>query len=122
MKQLTVILFAAAALLQTTSCKKTDSGKVYRGRIINSICASTTVQFIDGTELGQNNWVDAFNTDKPKYNHVFKVANPCNAGLGTHHATDTIEFVLTTPTSQECMQCMALGCTPEVAMHIKVVK
>ncbi len=117
----TICLLLALPFFAALSCKKPTApvaGRLYSGRIINSICGQTTIQFTDGATFGQNGWVDGTTT----YNHVFKVANPCNWNTGNGPLTDIIKFYFTAPSAQNCMLCMAAGHTPDTAYNIQYVR
>ena len=114
-----IILFPVlAVLIIATSCRKpttTTTGPSHTGRIINSICGQITVQFTDGSSLGQNGWVDKGTT----YNHVFAIADPCNWNESGIIPGDTIRFTIVPPKVQNCVLCMAIGHIPDTAYSIE---
>jgi hypothetical protein len=122
MKQLTLIF--SLLLFAGASCKKMPTSHfgntVYSGKIVNSICGSITVQCTSDETLGQMNWTDASDPDRKVYNNVFKVANPCT--WGKNSASKNIQFKMVAPSTQNCVQCMALGATPDVAYSIQVIE
>ncbi len=105
-----------------SSCQRATtsgySGVVHRGHIVNSICGSITVQFTDGSNLGQSGWVDQNKT----YSNVFRVANACDWNPDGLVSTGNVSFIMVSPTTQNCAQCMALGHTPEMAYSIRLVR
>lgn len=117
-----IFLFPVLSLFFSISCTKKSAppaiGHVYTGRIINSICGQTTVQFIDGSSFGQGGWVEGPFT----YNNVFKIANPCNWNPENSKVTDTIRFYFVETSVQNCTLCLALGHTPDTAYNIRYVK
>lgn len=122
------LLFALLLLSAFTSCEKSNCGKsdkgdntVYRGRIINSICASTTVQVFDAPTLGEMGWKGADFGGTTIYNNVFAVSNHCTAGVSGLAAGDTFSFRFVPATPQDCITCLALGNTPSVAYNIQLV-
>jgi hypothetical protein len=121
-----LLALATTFIFALSSCYRCDKEDktVYRGRIINSICGYTTIQFIDPIPAGrgENNWVDSSDGVKTVYNGVIKVGNPCNAGLDQAKPGDTISFRIVTITRQECAQCLAIGPTPTTTLPISVVR
>jgi len=82
------------------------------------MCAFTTIQFTDGTNLGKRNWEN----NGVFYDHVFKLENPCTFNPDGIRYSDTFRFVMVAATPQQCAQCMAFGNTPDIAYSIQIVK
>ena len=107
--------------LSAASCnKKTGgSGATYKGVIIKNLCCQAVVQTLGPNYLGQNNWPDSNTADLHIYNHVFKVANPCQ--FGNHQAGDTITFKVIAQQPQNCACCMLYVATPTTSYPIEVL-
>lgn len=111
-----------ASLIFVTSCVKKSATPppdtvIRTGKVINSICGNTTIQFTDGSPYGQMGWQPE--GDSIVYNHVFRVANPCNVGDLIVNSTVRFRFVPASP--QNCVQCMAWGPTPNTAYNIQIL-
>lgn len=120
MLKTTFILSAAALLLFTGSCRKTATGPIYTGKIIQGICGQITVQFTDGTPLGQNGWINESDDKKTKYDRVFRIANPCD--IGNNPDSGSFRFHIVPLRPQNCAQCLAYVATPDTAYAIEIVR
>ncbi|MCW3123613.1 MAG: hypothetical protein JWQ38_3105 [Flavipsychrobacter sp.] len=122
MKQLSVLI--ALALLVCSGCSKktspaTSSTGTYKGVIIKNACCLIVIHSIGSNLLGQD-WTDNGSTGNIRYDHAFKVANPCQ--FGNHVEGDTISFNVVKPQAQNCACCMMFTTTPDTAYSIEVVK
>lgn len=125
MKPLLSSLFILS-ILGYGACKKPHYPSVppvysdyHTGKVLNAVCGNITVQFTDGSPLGQNNWYNPTSSYSANYNHVFRVANPCTWS-GDQAGTD-IRFRFVQPQVQTCALCMLYAPTPDTAYNIEVV-
>ncbi len=125
MKIRSTLLFAPALLLLAVGCSKLKEGtlpdtKIHSGKILMGYCGNFTVQFTDGSPLGQVGWAVPYDSAGRVYNNVFRVGNPCS--WGKTKESDIIRFRFTHPVAQQCVQCMAWIATPDTAYDIEVIE
>jgi hypothetical protein len=122
------VLFLAIMIAAVVSgCSKGSSmnkpvvnnGGIYKGVILKGICCQIVVQTIGPDYLGQMNWRDSYDSSGIVYNHVFKVADPCQFGA---NAGDTIKFRFVPTQVQNCACCMLATPVPDSSYSIEVVK
>jgi len=110
-------------VLSIISCHRPDNHyapqPVYKGVVISSICGFITVQFTDGTKMGQADWTNDVNDSV--YHYVFRVSNPCNWKSSTVTSREFM-FRMVPPSVQDCPNCLAAGPVPDTAYYIEVVK
>lgn len=117
-KIIPLALLLAISLLGFACSKHTAHSKVYKGVVVNDVCCNVVIRTIGPSYLGQMGWIDSSNSAHPIYDHVFKVANPCQ--FPTHQIGDTITFTLTDAQVQSCACCMIYVATPEASFPIAV--
>ncbi len=120
-KTLILILLPLMALY-ANSCRKgvQPHPPTHRGVVLYDVCGNIVIQSLGPNYLGQDHWVDENNDTHPVYEHVFRVANPCD--FGEHATGDTIGFNVTGPVPQYCAQCKMYVATPDAAFYIREVK
>lgn len=102
-----------------SGCTKTvTNSPVYTGVVIYNVCGNVVVQSVGPDYIGQDNWVDVNNSERPVYNHIFRVSNPCQ--FGAYNYGDTIRFHITTPQAQRCTQCDLYLVLPDTAYPVHV--
>lgn len=119
-----VLILFSAVFISFVACRKhkhiDPASKVYVGKVLRDVCGNITVQFTDGTPLGQIGWIDEFDTTS-SYNNVFAVANPCT--WGKKRTNEVIKFrILRSGTPQSCVTCLAYAPVPDTAYHILVIE
>ncbi len=125
MKFLSTLCIASALLLLAPGCIKkkhcvaTDN-TIHTGKVLMGYCGQFTVQFTDGSTLGQMGWAVPYDSAGAVYNNVFRVGNPCT--WGKTKESDIIRFQFTKPVAQQCAQCMAWIATPDTTYNIEVIE
>jgi hypothetical protein len=117
------LFFYAVVLLFFASCQKHDypvnGSHLHTGRVIGSMCGNITVQLTDGSPYGQNGWSSPISSNSAKYDHVFRVGNPCNWGGGELNSIVNFRFV--PASAQTCVLCMVFVPTPDTTYYIEVI-
>ncbi len=120
-KRILVFSLLFISILHFCRCTKTEAPAVtYRGIVVYNICGNIVVQSVGPELIGENNWTDSNNPVKPVYNHVFKVANPCDFGMRSQG--DTINFTIVSAKPQQCPQCLLYVATPATSYPIRVAR
>jgi len=102
-------------------CSKDEApALVYKGIVVYNVCGNVVIQASGADKIGEDGWTDTNDPSKPVYDHIFKVANPCE--FGGYSQGDTISFVVSKPKAHQCMQCEIYVATPVTSYPIKVVK
>ncbi|NDC41252.1 MAG: hypothetical protein EBZ77_06850 [Chitinophagia bacterium] len=117
-----VLLLPLLAMLMachsTTNNLLTDT--VYTGRVVNATCGNITIQVTGNRTFGENGWTDKSSSQQKVYDHVFRLGNPCDAGLSAVQ-NDTFHFQVINPKPQNCVSCAQLGYTPQTTCSIQLV-
>lgn len=125
MKLRSTLIVAPALLLLAVSCNKRKHctppiTEVHTGKVLMGYCGNFTVQFTDGSPLGQVGWAVPYDSAGRVYNNVFRVGNPCT--WGKTKESDIIRFRFTNPVAQQCVQCLAWIATPDTTYNIEVIE
>lgn len=91
---------------------------IYTGVVLRVICCQDVIQTIGTYNLGQMGWIDSGDVSHPVYDHVFRVANPCQFGA---KQGDTIRFKVIAQEPQNCACCMIYTATPETRIPIRAI-
>ena len=120
-----ILFLAIVSAIAVQGCKKSSSPAnttVYTGVVIVSICGSIAVQTLGPAYLGETNWVNGNNPDKPVLNHVFRVQNSCQFLSSGVRGTFNFRVIPAVQTVQNCVLCNAIGAVPQTAYSIEVIK
>ncbi len=119
----TLLLLLTFWLCNMISCRKTETGPIYQGRVeVLGICGNYTLSVIGGgidPSRIESNWTDP--TTQINYTQVFRLENPCDFP-NSLKVGDSFSFRINPTPNQNCAQCMAYYPTPTKALAIEVVR
>ena len=119
------LVLAAILTITIVGCKapahQLVANTVFTGRIVNGLCGFVTILVIGSKSLGETGWSDAADKSHKVFDYVFRLGNPCSAGL-IAAVGDTFRFQVIEPHAEDCTQCMAFANTPATTYSIVVVR